>query len=35
MKSMLKKVSSKEELLACLADKIPNLQERAEFLKKK
>jgi serine/threonine-protein kinase len=33
MKSTLKKVSSKEALCACLADKIPNLKERAEFLK--
>jgi serine/threonine-protein kinase len=33
MKSTLKKVSNKEELCRCLADKIPNLKERAEFLK--
>ncbi len=33
MKATLKKVSTKEELHACLADKIPNLKERAEFLK--
>lgn len=33
MKSTLKNVSSKKELCICLADKIPNLKERAEFLK--
>jgi len=33
MKATLKKVSSKQELCTCLADKIPNLKERAEFLK--
>jgi serine/threonine-protein kinase len=33
MKSTLKKVSNKEELCRYLADKIPNLKERAEFLK--
>lgn len=33
IKATLKKVSSKEQLCASLADKIPNLKERAAFLK--
>ena len=33
MKSTLKKVNTKEALCSCLADKIPNLKERTEFLK--
>ena len=34
MKSTLKKVSNKEDLCTCLADKIPDLKQRAEFIKK-
>jgi serine/threonine-protein kinase len=34
IKATLKKVSNKEQLCSCLADKIPNLKERADFLKK-
>jgi len=33
IKATLKKVSSKQQLCLCLADKIPNAQERATFLK--
>jgi len=33
LKATLKKVNTKEALCSCLADKIPNLKERAEFLK--